>query len=97
MRDLGNVCEDIGVHRLTGQRLEGGGPDEAQRGLGGDDADLVAGLGAVLVFIVLEARPITRRVDAAIRRRTRERSEELERAITSSDLEERDREEDRDD
>jgi len=58
---------------------------------------LGAGRGAVLVFIVLEARPITRRVAAAIRRRPRELSEELERAIVSSDLEERDREEDRDD
>jgi putative Mg2+ transporter-C (MgtC) family protein len=57
---------------------------------------LVAGLGTVLVFIVLEARPVTRRVDEAIRRRTRERSEELERAITSSDMNDRERGEERD-
>ena len=63
----------------------------------GRELYLVAGLGALLVFIVLEARPITRRVDATIRRRTRELSEELERAIVSSDLDDRDRGEDRDD
>ena len=45
MRHLGNVVEDAGVDRLTGQRLKGGGPDEAQRGFGGDDADLMTGLG----------------------------------------------------
>ena len=40
-----DVLEHAGVDRLAGQRLEGGGADEAQRGLGGDDADVVAGLG----------------------------------------------------
>ena len=63
----------------------------------GSELYLVAGLGAVLVFIVLEARPITRRVDAAIRRRTRELSEELEQAITSSHLDEIEQEKDQDD
>jgi putative Mg2+ transporter-C (MgtC) family protein len=63
----------------------------------GRELYLVAGLGTVLVFIVLEARPITRRVDAAIRRRTRELSEELEQAITSSHLDEIEQEKDQDD
>ena len=63
----------------------------------GRELYLVAGLGTVLVFVVLEARPFTRRVDEAIRRRTRELSEELERAIVDSDLDDRDRGEDQDD
>jgi putative Mg2+ transporter-C (MgtC) family protein len=63
----------------------------------GRELYLVAGLGTILVFIVLEARPMTRRVDDAIRRRTRELSEELEQAITSSHLDEIEREKDRDD
>ena len=63
----------------------------------GRELYLVAGLGTVLIFIVLEARPFTRRVDEAIRRRTRELSEELERAIVDSDLDDRDRGEDQDD
>lgn len=61
----------------------------------GRDLYLVGGLGAVLVFVLLEARPFTRRVDEAIRRRTRELSEELEQIVTDSDL--RNREDDRDD
>jgi putative Mg2+ transporter-C (MgtC) family protein len=63
----------------------------------GRELYLVAGLGAVLVFIVLEARPVTRRVDEAIRRRTRELSEELEHLVTSSDMNDRDRGEEQDD
>jgi putative Mg2+ transporter-C (MgtC) family protein len=63
----------------------------------GRELYLVAGLGTVLVFVVLEARPITRRVDQAIRRRTREVSEELERAIASSDTTDRERGEQGDD
>ncbi len=63
----------------------------------GRELYLVAGLGSVLVFVVLEARPFTRRVDEAIRRRTRELSEELERAIVSSDMDDRERGEDQDD
>ncbi len=63
----------------------------------GRELYLVAGLGTVLIFIVLEARPFTRRVDEAIRRRTRELSEELEQLITSSDVSDRDREETKDD
>lgn len=51
---------------------------------------LVAPVGTVLIFIVLEARPITRRMDEAIRRRTRELNEELERDIVSSDPDDRD-------
>jgi len=57
----------------------------------GRELYIVAPAGAVLVFIVLEARPFTRRVDEAIRRRTRELSEELEQAIVSSDLNDRER------
>jgi len=57
----------------------------------GRELYLVGGLGTILVFVVLEARPFTRRVDAAIRRRTRELSEELEQAITSSYMDDRER------
>ncbi len=63
----------------------------------GRELYLVAGLGTVLDFIVLEARPFTRRVDDAIRRHTRELSEELEQAITSSHLDEIEQEKDQDD
>ncbi len=63
----------------------------------GRELYLVAGLGTLLVFVVLEARPFTRRVDEAIRRRTRELSEELEQAIVSSDMNDRDQLEDKDD
>ena len=63
----------------------------------GRELYLVAGLGAILVFIVLEARPFTRRVDETIRKRTRELSEELERAIVSSDVNDRERREENDD
>ena len=34
VRHLVDVVEDAGVHGLAGERLEGGGPDEPQRGLG---------------------------------------------------------------
>jgi len=63
----------------------------------GRELYLVAGLGTVIIFVVLEARPFTRRVDEAIRRRTRELSEELEELITSSDMDDIKREKDRDD
>ena len=62
----------------------------------GRELYLVAGLGTLLVFVVLEARPMTRRVDEAIRRRTRELSEELEQAITSSHMDEIEHERDKD-
>ncbi len=62
----------------------------------GSELYLVAGLGTLLIFIVLEARPITRRIDAVIRRRTRELSEDLEQAITSSHLDEIEREQEKD-
>lgn len=52
----------------------------------GRELYIVAGLGALLVFAVLEARPFTRRVDQAIRRGTREISEDLEEVITSGGL-----------
>lgn len=60
----------------------------------GRELYLVAGVGTLIIFLVLEARPITRRVDEAIRRRTRELSEELEHLITSSDTKDRERGED---
>ncbi len=63
----------------------------------GRELYLVAGFCTLLVFAVLEARPFTRRVDEAIRRRTRELSEELEELITSSDMDDADRKEDQDD
>jgi putative Mg2+ transporter-C (MgtC) family protein len=63
----------------------------------GRELYLVGGLGTLLVFVVLEARPFTRRVDQAIRRRTRELSEELERAIVSSHRDEIEREKDQHD
>jgi len=63
----------------------------------GRELYLVAGVGAVLVFLVLEARPFTRRVDEAVRRRTRELSEELEGLITSSDVNDRQQNGDEDD
>jgi len=56
----------------------------------GRELYLVAPLGTLLVLIVLEARPITRRMDEAIRRRTRELNEEMKGQMTSSDLNERD-------
>ncbi len=63
----------------------------------GRELYLVAGLGTLIIFIVLEARPFTRRVDEAIRRRTRELSEELEELITSSGMDDEEREKDKDD
>ena len=63
----------------------------------GRELYLVAGLGTLIIFVVLEARPFTRRVDEAIRRRTRELSEELEELITSSSMEDKEREKDRND
>lgn len=63
----------------------------------GRELYLVAGLGTLIIFVVLEARPFTRRVDDAIRRRTRELSEELEELITSSSMEDKEREKDRND
>jgi putative Mg2+ transporter-C (MgtC) family protein len=63
----------------------------------GRELYIVATAGAVLVFIVLEARPFTRRVDEAIRRRTRELSDELEKVIVSSDMDDRERGKDDDD
>jgi putative Mg2+ transporter-C (MgtC) family protein len=63
----------------------------------GRELYVVGVAGAILVFLVLEARPFTRRVDEAIRRRTRELSEELEELITASDMDDRDRKRDEDD
>ena len=63
----------------------------------GRELYLVAAAGSILVFVVLEARPFTRRVDEAIRRRTRELSEELERAIVSSEMDDREPKVDEDD
>ena len=43
--DLVDVLEDRRGHRVTGQRLEGRRTDEPERGLGGDDVDVMSGLG----------------------------------------------------
>jgi putative Mg2+ transporter-C (MgtC) family protein len=56
---------------------------------------IVGVLGALAVFVILESRPFTRRVDDVIRRQARELGPDVEDAITASDLEER--EERRDD
>ena len=40
-----HVLEYSGLDWFAGQCFERGGPDESQRGFGGDDADRVAGLG----------------------------------------------------
>jgi hypothetical protein len=45
VRDVRDVGEHTGVHRLAGQRLEGGRPDELERGHGGQHPHGVAGLG----------------------------------------------------
>src|ERR1700753_4250989 len=45
MWHLGNFGEDAGVDRLSGKCLKRGRPHEAQRGFGGDYADLMTGLG----------------------------------------------------
>ena len=45
MRDLVDVVPDSGVDGVTRQGLEGRGADETQRGLGGNDADMMAGFG----------------------------------------------------
>ncbi len=55
---------------------------------------LVATLGAIAVFLILESRPFTRRVDEAMRRLARNVSADLEEAITSSDMNEKDERED---
>jgi uncharacterized membrane protein YhiD involved in acid resistance len=44
----------------------------------GRELYLAAGLGALLIFIILEARPFTRRVDDLIRRIAGELREELQ-------------------
>ncbi len=45
VRHLVDVLEDVGAHGSTRQRLPRGRADELQRGLRGDDRDVVAGLG----------------------------------------------------
>lgn len=47
---------------------------------------VVGGLGALIVFLVLQSRPFTRQVDELIRRAARGVSPDLEEAITASDL-----------
>jgi len=50
---------------------------------------LVAGLGSVLVFILLEARPLTRRLDDLTRRARRELREESEFTVSQENPKER--------
>ena len=66
VRHLVDVVPDLGGDRLAGQRGPGGRADEVQRGCGGHDADVVAGLGE-------QAQQLARLVggDAAARRRGR--------------------------
>ena len=49
---------------------------------------VVGGLGALIVFIILQSRPFTRQVDEIIRRGARGVSPEFEEAITASDMNE---------
>jgi len=53
---------------------------------------VVGVLGALIVFIVLESRPLTRRIDDGIRRLARGIGPEVEEAMTASDLENNDEE-----
>ncbi len=57
----------------------------------GAELYISAALGAAAVFLILESRPFTRRVDKIIRREARELGPEVEDAITASDLEEGER------
>jgi uncharacterized membrane protein YhiD involved in acid resistance len=57
----------------------------------GTELYIAATLGAGVVFLILESRPFTRRVDGLIRRGARELSPEIEEAITASDLDENER------
>jgi hypothetical protein len=45
VRHLGHVGEHAGVHGVAGQRLEGRGTDELERGLSRDHPHVVPGLG----------------------------------------------------
>src|SRR5437867_9732540 len=53
---------------------------------------IVAIFGAAIVFVVLESRPFTRRVDELIREGARRVSPDLEEAMTASDLSEEEEE-----
>ena len=57
----------------------------------GTELYIAAILGAGAVFLILESRPFTRRVDDLIRRGARELGPEVEEAITASDLKENER------
>lgn len=57
----------------------------------GTELYITAILGAGVIFLILESRPFTRRVDELIRRGARELSPEVEEAITASDLKESER------
>ena len=62
----------------------------------GRELYLVGGLGALLVFVILEARPVTRRLDDFLRRIGGELREELEHAITPANPNDGEQKEDRD-
>lgn len=53
----------------------------------GAELYIVGVMGAVVVFVILESRPFTRRADDLIRRGARELGPDVEEAITASDLE----------
>ena len=85
---------------VTGAPVAGWPVRVHRRGSGASSGPLcrlAPSAGSILVFLVLEARPFTRRVDEAIRRRTRELSEELEGLITSSDMDDHEPKRDEDD
>jgi len=54
----------------------------------GVDLFVVAVFGAVAVFLILESRPFTRRMDDLIRRGARSVSPDVEEALTASDMDE---------
>ena len=62
----------------------------------GRELYLVAGLGALLVFLILEARPVTRRLDDFLRRIGGELREEFEHATTSANPKDGEQKEKRD-
>jgi putative Mg2+ transporter-C (MgtC) family protein len=53
---------------------------------------VVGGLGALIVFLVLQSRPFTRRIDEVIRRAARGVSPGFEEAMTASDINDHDEE-----
>jgi putative Mg2+ transporter-C (MgtC) family protein len=57
----------------------------------GTELYIAGAMGAAVVFLILESRPFTRRVDEVIRHAARNVSPDVEEAMTASDLEENER------